>query len=81
MRLTSPVAFIRYVGANHASDYNRLDDWVERLKFWKEQGLEKLYFFVHQNLEQESPMLSKHFIKAINKELGTGGYPWGSRTG
>ncbi|MCP9290295.1 MULTISPECIES: DUF72 domain-containing protein [Gracilimonas] len=71
MRLTSPAAFIRYVGANHTSDYDRLDDWVERLKFWKEQGLEKLYFFVHQNLEKESPMLSKHFIKAINKELGT----------
>ena len=71
MRLTSPVAFIRYVGANHESDYDRLEDWVERLKFWKEQGLEKLYFFVHQNLEKESPLLSKHFIKMINKELGT----------
>lgn len=71
MRLTSPVAFIRYVGANHESDYTRLDDWVERLKFWKEQGMEKLYFFVHQNMEKESPMLSAHFIKKINRELGT----------
>jgi uncharacterized protein YecE (DUF72 family) len=71
MRLTSPVAFIRYVGANHKSDYTRLDDWVKRLKFWKDQGMEKLYFFVHQNMEKESPMLSAHFIKKINKELGT----------
>jgi uncharacterized protein YecE (DUF72 family) len=71
MRLTSPVAFIRYVGANHESDYTRLDDWVERLTFWKEQGMEKLYFFVHQNMEKESPMLSAHFIKNINRELGT----------
>ncbi|MEX2478268.1 MAG: DUF72 domain-containing protein [Gracilimonas sp.] len=71
MRLTSPVAFIRYVGANHKSDYTRLDDWVERLKFWKDQGMEKLYFFVHQNMEKESPLLSAHFIKGINKELGT----------
>jgi uncharacterized protein YecE (DUF72 family) len=71
MRLTSPVAFVRYVGANHESDYDRLEDWVERTKFWKDQGLEKLYFFVHQNLEKESPLLSKHFIKMINKELGT----------
>lgn len=71
MRLTSPVAFIRYVGANHESDYPRLDEWVVRLKTWKEQGLEKLYFFVHQNLEKESPLLSAHFIKLLNKELGT----------
>lgn len=71
MRLTSPVAFIRYVGANHESDYPRLDEWVIRLKTWKEQGLERLYFFVHQNLEKESPLLSAHFIKLMNKELGT----------
>src|SRR5690606_12079027 len=32
MRLTSPVAFVRYVGANHASDTERLDDWVARIK-------------------------------------------------
>ncbi len=71
MRLTTPVAFVRYVGANHESDYPRLDDWVTRLKSWKEHGLEKLYFFVHQNIEKESPLLSSHFIKMLNKELGT----------
>ena len=71
MRLTSPVAFIRYVGANHESDYTRLDDWIERIKIWKEQGLEKLYFFVHQNLEKESPLLSAKFIETFNREFGT----------
>ena len=67
MRLTSPVAFIRYVGANHASDYDRLNDWIERIKVWKDQGLEKLYFFVHQNMEKESPLLSYKFIEEFNK--------------
>ena len=71
MRLTTPVAFVRYVGANHPSDYPRLNDWVDRLKQWKEHGLEKLYFFVHQNIEKESPLLSAHFIELVNKELGT----------
>lgn len=71
MRLTSPVAFVRYVGANHDSDYTRLDDWIERIKVWKEQGLEKLYFFVHQNLEKASPLLSAYFIKNFNNEFGT----------
>ncbi|WDF70630.1 DUF72 domain-containing protein [Sphingobacterium oryzagri] len=71
MRLTTPVAFVRYVGANHPSDYDRLLDWVERIKAWKKAGLQKLYFFIHQNVEVESPLLAAHFIEALNKALGT----------
>ncbi|NJO88043.1 MAG: DUF72 domain-containing protein [Chloroflexia bacterium] len=70
MRLTSPSAFIRYVGANIDSDYSRLDAWFERIKTWIEQGINNVYFFVHQNLEKESPFLSAHLIKRLNNELG-----------
>lgn len=71
MRLTTPTAFIRYVGANAESDYHRLDDWLERLTEWKNQGLENLYFFVHQNVEKASPLLSAYFIEKLNKEFNT----------
>lgn len=67
MRLTGPEAFIRYVGANHPSDIDRLDDWLERIKVWRKNGLQKLYFFVHQNIERASPLLAAHFIKKLNK--------------
>lgn len=67
MRLTNARAFVRYVGANHKSDYSRLDEWVDRLKTWKEQGLKKIDFFVHQNVELESPLLSSYFIGKLNK--------------
>jgi len=70
MRLTNATAFVRYVGANHQSDYRRLDDWVERLKLWKAQGIKEIDFFVHQNIEKESPLLSAYFIKELNKVLG-----------
>ncbi len=70
MDLTTPVAFIRYVGANHESDYSRLDEWVERIVKWKAEGLQKLYFFVHQNIEKESPLLSAYFIEKLNKATG-----------
>ncbi len=70
MRLTTPIAFIRYVGANHDSDYNRLDDWIDRLKLWTEQGLSQICFFVHQNHELESPLLAQYFIKMVNEKLG-----------
>ena len=71
MRLTTSDAFIRYVGANAESDYARLDDWLERIKVWKEEGLQNLYFFVHQNFEKASPLLSAYFIEKVNKEFGT----------
>ena len=70
MRLTTPSAFVRYVGANHESDYSRLDDWFERIALWAEQGIEDIYFFVHQNLEKASPLLSAHLIKRLNQEMG-----------
>ena len=69
MRLTTPTAFIRYVGANADSDYTRLDDWLKRIQNWKSAGLENLYFFVHQNVEQASPLLSAYFIEKLNKEF------------
>lgn len=69
MRLTTPEAFVRYVGANHASDITRLDDWVKRIKKWRKEGLQRLYFFIHQNIETESPLLAAHFITKLNKDL------------
>lgn len=71
MRLTNGTAFIRYVGANHESDYTRLDQWVERLKEWKQQGIREIDFFVHQNIEKESPLLAAYFAKKLNAKLGT----------
>ena len=71
MRLTTPTAFIRYNGANHESDYTRLDDWIDRMETWIGQGLQNIYFFVHQNIEKASPLLSAHFIKKANERFGT----------
>ena len=70
MRMTTPFPFIRYVGANHESDYHRLDDWVDRIEAWISQGMQELYFFVHQNLEVESPLLSAYLIEQLNSRLG-----------
>jgi uncharacterized protein YecE (DUF72 family) len=72
MRLTTPMAFVRWVGANEPkSDRARLDEWIGRIAKWKKAGLQKLFFFVHQNDEQESPALSAHFIERLNKKIGT----------
>lgn len=70
MRLTTPTAFIRFVGCNvDEIDYKRIDDWVERLVQWKDSGLKQLYFFVHQNLEKSSPLFSAYLIEKLNNKL------------
>ena len=70
MCLTTPWVFIRYVGANHPTDYTRLDDWVVRLKSWVDAGINDIYLFVHQNEEVESPKLAAYFIRKLNAALG-----------
>lgn len=71
-RMTSPSAFIRFTGCNvDAIDYPRMDDWLDRIEIWKNQGLKNLYFFVHQNVEVSSPLLSVYFIEKLNARFGT----------
>jgi uncharacterized protein YecE (DUF72 family) len=72
MRLTTSTAFVRWVGSNDPeSDRARLNQWIPRIVKWKKAGLQKLFFFVHQNDEQESPALAAHFIERLNKKVGT----------
>lgn len=71
MRLTTPTAFVRWVGANEPeSDRKRLDEWIGRITTWKKLGLKQLDFFVHQNIEKESPLLSAYLIEKLNDKLG-----------
>ena len=72
MRLTTSTAFVRWVGSNEPeSDRSRLDEWIGRISNWKQAGLQKLLFFVHQNDEQESPALAAYFIERLNKKIGS----------
>ena len=71
MHLTIPKAFIRYVGNSlHATDYTRIDEWVNRMKYWLDSGLKELYFFMHMHDEATSPELTVYLVDKMNKELG-----------
>jgi uncharacterized protein YecE (DUF72 family) len=71
MELPTPHAFIRYVGNGlHPTDYARVDEWVQRIKQWQEQGLQSVWFFMHQHDEQYSPKLADYVTEQLNKELG-----------
>lgn len=72
MRLTTREAFIRFVGNGlHPTDYTRVDDWVQRMKQWTDEGIKTIYFFMHQHEEIHSPELAKYLIEKMNQEIGT----------
>jgi uncharacterized protein YecE (DUF72 family) len=71
MRLTTPHAFIRFVGNSlHPTDYTRINDWVKRIKQWQQAGLQSCWFFVHQHEELFAPELCKYFMEELNKACG-----------
>lgn len=73
MRLTTTEAFVRFVGNDlHQTDYSRVDQWVQRIHRWMQQGLTRLYFFMHENTEVYSPVLAKYAIEQLNKHCNAG---------
>ncbi len=71
MRLTAKTAVVRFVGNRlHATDFARVDAWVERLASWIDAGLECVYFFLHQPSEDLNVPVAEHLIRALNDRLG-----------
>jgi uncharacterized protein YecE (DUF72 family) len=72
MRLTAPVAFIRFVSnSGHPTDHPRIDAWVDRISSWVKRGLREIYFFVHSHDEIYTPALAAYAIGQFNKACGT----------
>lgn len=71
MHLTIPKTFIRYVGNSlHKTDFPRIDAWVERMKFWLDNGVEEINFFMHMHDEATSPELTVYLVEKMNKACG-----------
>ena len=69
MHLTIKKTFIRYVGNSlHTTDYTRTDAWVKRMKYWLDNGLQELYFFMHMHNEATSPELTVYLVDELNKK-------------
>ena len=65
-RLTTNTVLIRFVGNNlHATDYERVDSWVARIKTWFEDGLTKVYFFTHEPDNLLAPELAFYLYEQI----------------
>ena len=72
MRLTTPVAVVRFVGNSlHPTDYRRVDDWIRRIEAWLAKGLQTVYFFVHQpDPNTLAPETCRYVAQSLNRHCG-----------
>jgi uncharacterized protein YecE (DUF72 family) len=73
MHVTVPKTFIRFIANDlHQTDFERLDEWVTRIKYWVDSGLQEIYFVIHCLDETFAPELANYLIKALNKNCNAG---------
>lgn len=71
LNLTMPKTFIRFVGNSlHKSDYTRVDEWIAKMKYWIDNGIKDIYFFMHMHDEAYSPELTVYMIDKLNAACG-----------
>jgi uncharacterized protein YecE (DUF72 family) len=71
MHLSTAKTMIRFVANNlHRTDHTRVDDWIKRMAFWIENGLQELYFIIHMPNEKHSPELAGYLIDGLNAACG-----------
>jgi hypothetical protein len=69
--LTIPKTFIRYVGNSlHKTDFLRIDAWVKGMKYWLDNGIQEINFFMHMHDEATSPELTVYLVQKMNKVCG-----------
>jgi len=69
--LTTGCAFIRFQGyPEEPSNYTRLDAWIGRIQQWLAQGLEQVYWVIHETDKALCVDLAIYVIKQLNHQLG-----------
>ena len=71
MHLTAPKLFLRFVcNSLHPSSFSRTDDWIQRIAFWLENGLQETYIFLHPGDDAAVPELAIYWTNELNKHCG-----------
>lgn len=65
--LPADFLMVRFLGNHlHPTDFERLREWAYRLKGWLEEGLSRVYFFLHQADNGLAPKTVVEFIRILN---------------
>lgn len=67
--ITNPSVFIRFTGNNlHSSDFQRIDDWLDRIQEWIDAGVSELYFFVHEPTKHFCADIASYMIQKLEEK-------------
>jgi uncharacterized protein YecE (DUF72 family) len=62
---------VRFVGnALHPTDYTRINAWIEQIHRWLQEGLENLYFFLHEPDNILAPDIALYFVEKLIAKTG-----------
>jgi len=86
LRLTNRRVLVRFVGNGlHLSDYQRIENWSERLKIWLDTGLHEVCFFTHEPDNLLAPDLAvfcvETFLAKMPNVIMRGPKPVGGQQG
>jgi len=66
MGVTGATTMIRFVGNGlHPTDYQRIDNWIQRLRSWAGQGVQNIYFFPHEPDNILAPELTQYVAEQV----------------
>jgi len=70
LQLTSHQTMIRFVGNGlHPTDFERANDWCQKIRAWQQLGLSEVYLFPHQPDNVEAPEMAKYLADQFADEL------------
>jgi uncharacterized protein YecE (DUF72 family) len=71
MHLTVPKLLLRFVcNGVHSTSFSRADAWMQRIRYWIDNGLEEAYLFMHPGNDAAIPELVTYWINGLNKHCG-----------
>jgi uncharacterized protein YecE (DUF72 family) len=71
-RLATDTLVLRFVGNGlHKTDYERTDEWIQKLVTWQKIGLKSAYLFIHEPSGILAPEMAAYWIQELNKHCGS----------
>jgi len=69
MRLCGDYLMIRFVGNGlHPTDYTRVDEWIDRIHYYTQNGVKNIFFFPHEPDNLLAPDLANYICKKIKEK-------------
>jgi len=66
MRICNDYLMVRWVGNGlHETDYTRIDEWVQKISYYAENGIKDVYFFTHEPDNILAPDIASYLCSKV----------------